>query len=167
MAKEKLFTPEDFDKPDSRNNGKWLKIVLIIIVCVAIICGLIWAVRTCSSENEGNVPEPKDSTMTVKTEDPQIQQRVSGDDAQIGDEKIGKSEITEDVVPTSVEDNQATSNISKEVKHNVTITDDIDTEALNVIRGDYGNVPERKQLLGDKFQSIQNRVNQLKKEGVF
>ena len=38
---------------------------------------------------------------------------------------------------------------------------------MNVIRGNYGNGNARKQNLGDKYQTIQNRVNQLKREGAF
>ena len=46
-------------------------------------------------------------------------------------------------------------------------TGDIEDTAMNVIRGNYGNGNARKQNLGDKYQTIQNRVNQLKREGAF
>lgn len=45
--------------------------------------------------------------------------------------------------------------------------DDIEREALNVIRGMYGDGKIRKEKLGSRYQDIQNRVNQLKKEGLF
>lgn len=48
-----------------------------------------------------------------------------------------------------------------------TPTGDIEDTAMNVIRGNYGNGNVRKQNLGDKYQTIQNRVNQLKREGAF
>lgn len=44
---------------------------------------------------------------------------------------------------------------------------DVDAEAMRVIRGDYGIGQERKDKLGIKYQTIQNRVNELKREGVF
>lgn len=47
------------------------------------------------------------------------------------------------------------------------ISDNIEQEALNVIRGEYGVFPERREILGSKYQEIQNRVNKLKKQGVF
>ncbi len=42
---------------------------------------------------------------------------------------------------------------------------DIETAALSVIRGDYGNNPIRKRRLGDRYQEIQKRVNQMYREG--
>lgn len=49
----------------------------------------------------------------------------------------------------------------------VTVSNDVEAEAMKVIRGDYGIGQERKDKLGAKYQSIQNRVNELKREGVF
>lgn len=49
----------------------------------------------------------------------------------------------------------------------VVVSDDIETEALKVIRGDYGVGQERKDKPGEKYQPIQNRVNELKREGLF
>ncbi len=49
----------------------------------------------------------------------------------------------------------------------VGVSSDIEAEAMKVIRGDYGIGQERKDRLGDKYQPIQNRVNELKREGVF
>lgn len=39
--------------------------------------------------------------------------------------------------------------------------EDVESLALRVIRGDYGNGQERKDKLGDAYQSIQNRVNEI------
>lgn len=44
---------------------------------------------------------------------------------------------------------------------------DVESEAMKVIRGDYGVGQERKDKLGSRYQPIQNRVNELKREGVF
>ena len=49
----------------------------------------------------------------------------------------------------------------------VNVSTDVEAEAMKVIRGDYGIGQERKNKLGDNYQTIQNRVNELKKEGVF
>jgi len=38
---------------------------------------------------------------------------------------------------------------------------------MKVIRGEYGIGQERKDKLGAKYQPIKNRVNELKREGVF
>ncbi|MCH9275934.1 LysM peptidoglycan-binding domain-containing protein [Bifidobacterium amazonense] len=42
-----------------------------------------------------------------------------------------------------------------------TPTGDTDTLARAVIRGEYGNMPQRKTLLGSRFDEVQARVNQL------
>lgn len=42
---------------------------------------------------------------------------------------------------------------------------DIETLALETIRGDYGNGQLRKELLGENYAEIQARVNQLYREG--
>lgn len=54
---------------------------------------------------------------------------------------------------------------SKSVSANV--SSDVEAEAMKVIRGDYGNGVERKDRLGSNYQAIQNRVNELKREGLF
>lgn len=49
----------------------------------------------------------------------------------------------------------------------VSVSNDVEAVAMKVIRGEYGIGQERKDKLGAKYQSIQNRVNELKREGVF
>lgn len=41
--------------------------------------------------------------------------------------------------------------------------DDIEKLAMEVIRGNFGNGQDRKDLLGENYQEIQNRVNQIMK----
>ena len=43
----------------------------------------------------------------------------------------------------------------------------IDELAWAVIRGEYGNGDERKERLGELYDIVQGRVNELKKEGAF
>ena len=54
-----------------------------------------------------------------------------------------------------------------DTKCHVNISNDIEAEAIKVIRGDYGLGQERKDKLGAKYQIIQSRVNELKREGIF
>ena len=44
---------------------------------------------------------------------------------------------------------------------------DIDAAALDVIRGKYGNGQSRKDALGDDYEMIQKRVNEMYKSGKF
>ena len=43
----------------------------------------------------------------------------------------------------------------------------INREALKVIRGDYGDGKVRRNQLGVNYKRIQNRVNELKRSGIF
>lgn len=43
-------------------------------------------------------------------------------------------------------------------------TGDTESEARNVIRGRYGNNPDRRAALGDRYAEIQSRVNQLMRQ---
>lgn len=47
------------------------------------------------------------------------------------------------------------------------VSDNVEAEALRVIRGDYGVGQERRDRLGVRYQAIQDRVNELKREGAF
>lgn len=47
------------------------------------------------------------------------------------------------------------------------ITADVESLAWAVIRGEYGNGDERKERLGELYDIVQGRVNELKKEGAF
>lgn len=47
------------------------------------------------------------------------------------------------------------------------VTGSVETEALNAIRGDYGNGLVRKEKLGASYPEIQSRINQLKRAGKF
>ncbi len=49
----------------------------------------------------------------------------------------------------------------------VAVSNDIEAEALKVIRGDYGIGEVRKANLGAKYAQIQARVNELKRQGAF
>lgn len=72
---------------------------------------------------------------------------------------------TEDVVTDP--ESQAQTIVTTTVQSTSPISTDVEEEAMKVIRGDYGVGQERKEKLGSKYQSIQNRVNELKREGLF
>ena len=45
------------------------------------------------------------------------------------------------------------------------VSDDVTKEALSVIRGNYGNNPDRRRLLKERYQEIQNKVNEMYRNG--
>lgn len=46
------------------------------------------------------------------------------------------------------------------------INGSLEQKAIAVIRGTYGNGLERKQKLGDEYTVIQNKVNEMYREGL-
>ena len=70
---------------------------------------------------------------------------------------------TQETTPaaTQTTNNVATNNASS------VVSNDVEAEALKVIRGEYGIGQERKNRLGNRYDAIQQRVNELKREGAF
>lgn len=171
MAKEKLFTPEDFNKPTDKKfwqkHKRWIigiVVLLLIVVFCCILCGrkeesteLNQSEQTTQVENTNTIADIATHESSVKkgvNESAETETIVTGTTSTPTVETPNKDLAHEDVNPQ----------ISTQPTN---ISDNIEQEALNVIRGDYGNVPERRERLGSKYQDIQNRVNQLKREGAF
>ena len=53
------------------------------------------------------------------------------------------------------------------ISPNAPVSSDVPTEALRVIRGDYGVGRERREKLGDMYSTVQGEVNNLKRQGRF
>ena len=171
MAKEKLFTPEDFDKP--KNKSFWQKykgwiigivVLLIIITLCCIFCGKKEDSTELNQSEQTTQVKDTNTTAEIETlESPVTQERnVSS----------GPETLEIDPTSTSAVETPSKDVAQKDDKPQIStlpsnISDNIEQEALNVIRGDYGNVPERREKLGSKYQEVQNRVNQLKREGAF
>lgn len=158
MAKEKIFKPEDFDKkpPSSKKKKAWYKkpwiIGSIVLACaVAVGCVCVYVGKNESQTSTGLQLEVthkslvEDSTLQIDSLSPNPVDLVGETD-----------EVKKEVIP-----------VQPKLESNPISNSEIESEALKVIRGDYGNVPERRAKLGSRFQSVQNRVNKLKREGFF
>lgn len=171
MAKEKLFTPEDFDKPKAKSFWQkykgWIIGIVVLLITVAlcyIFCG-----------KKEKPTEQSQSEQIIQVEDTYATSEIEAVESSVAQE-VNESAETEtlETEPTSTPtvetpDQKVEQEIVKSpnTAQPTNISDNIEQEAWNVIRGDYGNVPERREMLGFKYQEIQDRVNQLKKEGVF
>lgn len=92
------------------------------------------------------------------TEEPYSEEDLSSGD-QIA-EQSAQSSLT---IPTQTTPDMNPTRPSNKMN----ISNDVEVEAMKVIRGDYGVGQERKDKLGTQYRPIQNRVNQLKREGAF
>ncbi|MCD8297175.1 MAG: hypothetical protein LUC88_06335 [Prevotella sp.] len=180
MANErkKIFSPEDFDKEPKRKpwyKKPWPWVILALILVAIIIVCVFKGCNTNSkdSSNEAVVSDTiqnsvvDDSAATNKDEGAPVNGEENANEeypetsSNNGEEPVRSDE---NVVPT-----QATINTSKQVGNTLSesVSNDVEAEAMKVIRGDYGDGQVRKDNLGSKYQTIQNRVNELKRAGVF
>lgn len=153
------------NKPKSKN---WLWILLGVIVLGVI--GYIFFSKSGDKAAETSDPEaevvvapsePTDTTIVEGTEGEEI--APENDNEVANNPETQSSDAVE--TPATVDN---TSNGTPSTSVNVpNVSNDVEAEAMKVIRGDYGIGQERKDKLGSKYQTIQSRVNELKREGIF
>lgn len=164
MRKEKIFKTEDFEKyPKSRKKSSQVK-WWILAFAGCVIGGCIWLYLS-----------RKPSTPISDINYPPIQ---TVDSLSIG-EQISKDKYVDSLnyypAPVVIDSQKSLTNeisLNKDEENVLNNTSSlfqskIESEALRVIRGDYGNNPVRRNMLGTNYQPIQDRVNQLKREGIF
>ncbi|MDE6562206.1 MAG: hypothetical protein K2K75_12555 [Muribaculaceae bacterium] len=154
MSKEKIFKPEDFDKTIDKSfwrkhKGKILCSAAILIVAAIVVCYIF-----CWKEEQEKKINKEHYEQVSKNPDTTYDKT-----------------ITNKVEPGTTEEPQDVVNVDSltipEPTQLTVISANVEQEAMNVIRGDYGNVPERRQKLGSKYREIQDRVNELKRQGAF
>lgn len=172
MAKEKLFSPEDFDKPADKSWWQKYRVLILglsgalIIIAIILCCIFLKDVdkEEVSAQQElTESPQEENSLEYNHTSNSEIlaTQGEERAESELEDTKTEIVEITLSPEDKRKEEDAQTKAIDLNVSNNV------ETEALNVIHGDYGNGEIRKNKLGDKYQPIQNRVNELKRQGAF
>ena len=171
MAKEKLFTPEDFDKP--KDKSLWQKYKGWIIGFVALLIIVALCCIFCGKKEDSTELDQSEQTTQVKDTNTTAEIEIL-ESSVTQESNVSSEPETFETDPTSTPavETPYKDVAQKDVKPQIStlpsnISDNIEREAMKVIRGDYGNVPERREKLGNQFQTIQNRVNQLKKEGIF
>ncbi len=191
QSSKKLFTPEDFDKepkteregftPNERlgnspvvtnaNKSKtwlwWLcggGVITAVVVCLCLY-----------SNKEKSLPVIETGTEVIEEVVTTINETIAESPIDVAE----ASEVSEGAPADPNLPSQATPKSASEAVESVKVTSqesmqkhsdvsgNVEAEAMKVIRGDYGVGQERKDKLGEKYQPIQNRVNELKREGVF
>lgn len=166
MAKEKLFTPEDFDKEPKTPKKGYIKWIITAIICILVILAIIFGIKGCNSDNQSQNTEIS-STSVSEMQDSVVALEVVEDIDSITDgTPLAKDSFDEEAKDKSTISKESPEKIAEPVS-NTNAVSNVETEALKVIRGDYGNNPERRRNLGSNYQSIQERVNELKRQGAF
>lgn len=158
------------NEPNAPKSKTWLWILLGVIV-LGVIAYLLFpdtGKKNSSSVNEDRTEvveevatNETDTVAAAPAEDP-----VGAEATELAPET--SETPSQEAVPNATISSQQNNTATPASKtQTVGVSSDVEAEAMKVIRGDYGIGQERKNRLGDKYQPIQNRVNELKREGVF
>ena len=159
-------------EPEKKNNSVWLGVILAII---AVILLAWWLLPGKSTEAE---PIGEEETIEVVTTPAENTGEVSNEaenqnveDAVEENTDYGESSNPSSAVvntpATTPADTKNTDNVAINNASSSVVSNNVEAEALKVIRGEYGIGQERKNKLGNQYESIQRRVNELKREGAF
>lgn len=162
----KIFSEEDFDKPSQQ--GNWFsvhikQVILSALIIICIILTIIFVTRGCTNDGKPVVDTLVTDTIRKNSIVPVVKDSVSSDS--IITTQIVAEEEPKDISVSITKTNKRNVNntVSQDVVKN---SEDIEKEALSVIRGNYGNNPERRRLLKDRYQEIQNKVNEMYRNGL-
>ena len=160
MAKEKLFTPEDFDKvKDTPWYNKPLVWISGIVIAVCAIGGLYYLFNDSQkSINDNN--QFKQNTIIPKVENDTCLDNISNDTIV---SKQRDEDLSEDRIVPNDHHKELSSLVSTKQNYHRGETYEID--AKMAIRGDFGNGIVRMQRLGSDYETVQTIVNQFIREG--
>lgn len=166
MAKEKLFSPEDFDKEPKTPKKDYIKWIIIAVIGVLVILAIIFYFKGCNSDNQSRRTEISSISVSEMQDSVVALEDVEDINSITDGTSLTKESFDEQITDKSTISTESHDKIEKPVS-NTDAVSNVETEALKVIRGEYGNNPERRRNLGSNYQSIQSRVNELKREGIF
>lgn len=161
---EKLFTPEDFDKPVDIPWYKKNKNLIIIVVCLVIVAILSYLWYRGHKEEPVTPEQDNPPTAKVDTTD------VEGIDSIVVEKPKDSSDVVDNgktSKPINAPDENSQNDNEKDALTR-TVTkrgESLEVDAKMTIRGDYGNGHTRKANLGADYQSVQSIVNQRIREG--
>ena len=152
MATNNIFSDQDFEKiPNEKKSKKPLiygGIVAGLIAVSAIGYG-VWG----NGGDEVNPPGPmlSDTTMTApKVDSAEVKTYVE------------ESPVVEE---PNLEIESKPMQPSPDVQKPSASVEEVKAAAISVIRGNYGNNPERRRKLGERYQEIQSKVNEMYRNG--
>lgn len=164
MAKVK-FDAEDFRKdpnqtlPVKPTSKGYLKYVLwcgLVIVCA--ILAIIFVPRGCTNDEKPVVDTLVTDSIGSDSVPPVVVDSVGNDSIETTQNVVEDENINNQSTVAEVNKTEENKSVKTDV---VNVSEDVDKEALSVIRGNYGNNPERRRLLKERYQKIQSKVNEM------
>lgn len=163
-------TPTPTPEPENSKSNKWIWwVVGVIILCIIGYFLFSKSEKEQPAQPETEVVEEVSAIEGVDeaTDQPEdVQDEVNAEEASeaLQAEQPGADAKADAQTPVT---NVVPEQTQQKATESTSISNDVEAEAMKVIRGEYGIGQERKDKLGAKYQPIQNRVNELKREGVF
>lgn len=162
--------PVPVTEPGTTKSNKWIWwVVGLIVLCIIGYFIFSKSDKEQPTQTETEVVEEVttiDGVDEGANQSEGVQDEANAEEAPeaIQTEQPAEDPKTDAEVPVS---NVTPASIQSNTIESASVSNDVEAEAMKVIRGDYGIGQERKAKLGAKYQPIQNRVNELKREGVF
>lgn len=157
---------------NKRNLWIFLGIVVLAAILFFVFVGKDNEASVQTNVAQNHVTAKADSIQPAKTEE--AAEKVDSTNVEKTDNTL-KEEPTKATteIPLSESNSKQSSkpDVVKEEKKTQTsstqsINGSLEQKAITVIRGTYGNGLERKQKLGDEYTVIQNKVNEMYREGL-
>ena len=162
--------PGNTPTPDKSNSKTWLWILLgVIALCVIgyFIFSKSEDTAVTESEQETVIVEetilPADSVGNQEESAEEVPLTHENEVSNIADDQ----NTVANEAQTDTDNNSNITTATTSVASKANVSNDVEAEAMKVIRGDYGVGQERKDKLGPKYRTIQSRVNEMKREGIF
>lgn len=163
-------TPTPTPEPENTKSNRWIWWVVGVI----ILCIIGYFLFSKSGKEQPAQPETEviEEVSAIEGVDEATDQPEGVQDEANDEEASEAAQIEHPAETPKAEAQVPVTNVELEqtqpkATESASVSNDIEAEAMKVIRGDYGIGQERKDKLGAKYQPIQNRVNELKREGVF
>lgn len=157
---------------NKRNLWVFLGIVVLAAILFFVFVGKDNEISVKTNVAQNHVTAKADSIQPAKTEE--TAEKVDSTNVEKTDNTL-KEEPTKATaeMPASESNSKQSSkpDVVKEEKKTQTssaipVNGSLEQKAIAVIRGTYGNGLERKQKLGDEYTVIQNKVNEMYRDGL-
>lgn len=157
---------------NKRNLWAFLGIVVWAAILFFVFVGKDNETSVQTNVAQNPVTAKSDSIKPAKTEE--TAEKVDSTNVEKTDNTLKEEPTKATAEMPSLESNSKQSSkldVVKEEKKTQTssaipVNDSLEQKAIAVIRGTYGNGLERKQKLGDKYTVIQNKVNEMYRDGL-
>mgnify|MGYP002617750730 CR=1 FL=1 len=163
-------TPTPTPEPENSKSNKWIWwVVGVIVMCIIGYFLFSKSEKEQPAQTETEVVEEVSAIEGVDeaTDQPEgVQDKSNAEEVSeaVPTEQVAEDAKDEAQVPVT---NVVPEQTQPKATESASVSNDVEAEAMKVIRGEYGIGQERKDKLGAKYQPIQNRVNELKRKGVF